>query len=57
MCRAIVGTLVQLGEGKISVSEIEAMLSPEEKRPCGMIAPAQGLTLWRVIYADSHERD
>jgi len=57
MCRAIVGTLVQLGEGKISVSEIKAMLSPNEKRPCSMIAPAQGLTLWGVIYADSHERD
>jgi tRNA pseudouridine38-40 synthase len=55
MCRAIVGTLVQIGEGKISVSEINAMLDPHDAKSCGMIAPAQGLTLWRVIYADPNE--
>lgn len=52
MCRAIVGTLVQLGEGKISVREIDQMLDPSESQSCGMIAPAHGLTLWKVDYPE-----
>ena len=50
MCRAIVGTLVQIGEGKISVSEIKVMLDPRDSKSCGMIAPAHGLSLWKVHY-------
>jgi tRNA pseudouridine38-40 synthase len=50
MCRRIVGTLVQVGEGKISPSDIAAMLHSPISSPGGLVAPAQGLILWRVRY-------
>lgn len=50
MCRRIVGTLVQVGEGKITSHRIPAMLTDPAHFPSGMIAPAQGLILWKVSY-------
>lgn len=51
MCRGIVGTLVQLGRGKFSESDIKAMLAARDRRAAGMTAPAHGLVLWKVFYA------
>jgi tRNA pseudouridine38-40 synthase len=50
MCRGIVGTLVQVGQGKIDASEIRRILAAKDRRVAGMTAPAQGLVLWRVFY-------
>ena len=50
MCRAIVGTLVQIGEGKHRAEEIDAMLLQENRAAAGMNAPAHGLVLWKVYY-------
>ena len=50
MCRGIVGTLVQVGQGKFPASEIKAMLAKRDRRVAGMTAPAQGLVLWKVFY-------
>ena len=50
MCRGIVGTLVQVGLGKISPSEISNILDKKDRRIAGMNAPAHGLVLWRVFY-------
>jgi tRNA pseudouridine38-40 synthase len=50
MCRGIVGTLVQVGEGKISSKEIAAILKHRDRRVAGMTAPACGLVLWKVYY-------
>jgi tRNA pseudouridine38-40 synthase len=50
MCRAIAGTLAQVGEGKLKPSDIRAILERRDRRFAGMTAPAHGLTLWRVIY-------
>jgi len=50
MCRGIVGTLVQVGLGRFSVSEVKAMLAQRDRRVAGMTAPAQGLVLWKVFY-------
>ena len=50
MCRAIVGTLIQVGEGKHHVEEIDAMLTEESRSAAGMNAPAHGLVLWKVYY-------
>jgi tRNA pseudouridine38-40 synthase len=50
MCRGIVGTLVQAGEGKFQVSGIKAMLAKRDRRVAGMTAPAKGLVLWKVFY-------
>ena len=50
MCRGIVGTLVQVGEGKITAGEIPAILAGRDRRIAGMTAPAHGLVLWKVFY-------
>ncbi|MDW8308344.1 MAG: tRNA pseudouridine(38-40) synthase TruA [Verrucomicrobiales bacterium] len=50
MCRAIVGTLVQVGLGKFPPTEIDAMLRRRDRRVAGMTAPAHGLVLWKVFY-------
>lgn len=50
MCRGIVGTLVQVGEGRIAPDEIAAILAGKDRRLAGMTAPAHGLVLSKVFY-------
>jgi tRNA pseudouridine38-40 synthase len=50
MCRGIVGTLIQVGQGKIDAASIPEILESEDRRKAGMNAPAHGLTLWKVFY-------
>ena len=50
MCRGIVGTLVQIGQGKFEPEAISEMLAHKDRRVAGMTAPAQGLVLWKVYY-------
>ncbi len=50
MCRGIVGTLAQVGQGKIAPEDIRAILRHKDRRAAGMTAPAHGLVLWRVYY-------
>ena len=50
MCRGIVGTLIQVGQGKIAVTEIKNILARRDRRVAGMTAPAHGLVLWKVFY-------
>ncbi len=50
MCRGIVGTLVQVGQGKIASEEIKRILAGKDRRLAGMTAPACGLVLWKVFY-------
>lgn len=50
MCRGIVGTLVQVGEGKFPSGEVRKMLAQKDRKVAGMNAPAHGLVLWKVFY-------
>ena len=50
MCRGIVGTLVQVGEGRLSAAAIRRILRAQDRRVAGMNAPACGLVLWKVLY-------
>jgi len=50
MCRGIVGTLVQVGEGRLSAAAIRRILKSEDRKDAGMNAPACGLVLWKVLY-------
>jgi tRNA pseudouridine38-40 synthase len=50
MCRGIVGTLVQVGQGKFAPEDVKSMLAARDRRLAGMTAPAQGLVLWKVFY-------
>ena len=50
MCRGIVGTLVQVGQGKLTQKEIRQIFRKRDRRVAGMNAPACGLTLVKVDY-------
>ncbi|HWD18488.1 MAG TPA: tRNA pseudouridine(38-40) synthase TruA [Verrucomicrobiae bacterium] len=50
MCRGMVGTLAQIGQGKIAAAEVKSILAQKDRRAAGMTAPAHGLTLWKVFY-------
>ena len=52
MCRSLVGTLVQVGQGKIAPEEMQDILARRDRRVGGMTAPAQGLVLWKVFYGN-----
>ncbi len=51
MVRIIVGTLVDVGSGRLDDAKIPAILAAKDRRLAGQTAPAQGLTLWQVHYA------
>jgi tRNA pseudouridine38-40 synthase len=50
MCRGIVGTLAQVGQGKIPPAAIRNILEKKDRGAAGMTAPAHGLVLWKVFY-------
>jgi tRNA pseudouridine38-40 synthase len=56
MCRGIVGTIVQAGQGKFRPEAIRTMLSARDRRQAGMTAPAHGLVLWKVFYKANVQR-
>ena len=57
MCRAIVGTLIQIGYGRYPADEIRMMLEQQDRRSAGMNAPAHGLVLWKVFYPSRQRAD
>jgi tRNA pseudouridine38-40 synthase len=50
MCRGIVGTLIQIGQGKFDGKDVPRLLACKDRRVAGMNAPAHGLVLWKVMY-------
>lgn len=50
MCRGIVGTLVRVGQGRMTFAELEILLENPASRTPGINAPAEGLVLWEVGY-------
>ncbi|MEI7723748.1 MAG: tRNA pseudouridine(38-40) synthase TruA [Bacteroidota bacterium] len=52
MVRAIVGTLLALGTGKISLEDLKAIIESKNRSNAGDSAPARGLTLHRIVYPE-----
>ena len=50
MVRNIVGTLVYAGMGKLSLEDVQNLLSQKDRRLAGITAPAHGLILHQVFY-------
>jgi tRNA pseudouridine38-40 synthase len=51
MVRSIVGTLVLVGSGQVSVEEFETILASKDRSQVRQVAPARGLCLMQVDYA------
>jgi tRNA pseudouridine38-40 synthase len=50
MVRALVGTLVSVGDGRLDARAVQEILVERDRRRTPQMAPAHGLTLERVIY-------
>jgi tRNA pseudouridine38-40 synthase len=53
MVRAIVGTLLEVGTGKINPDEFRAVIERKDRGEAGLSVPAQGLFLTDVEYPES----
>lgn len=50
MVRSLVGTLVNIGLGRLPPNEIKRLVSSAKRSPMVLVAPAQGLFLEKVTY-------
>lgn len=50
MVRAVVGTLVEVGRGRISLEQFERVLHDGTRSDAGESMPAHGLFLWQIDY-------
>ncbi len=53
MVRAVVGTLLEVGQGKMAVEEIHEVIKSEDRGKAGCSVPAHGLYLIKVDYPQS----
>lgn len=52
MVRAVVGTLLEVGQGKISIDEFRTIIAAKDRGVSGTSAPANGLFLCDIEYPD-----
>ena len=52
MVRAIVGTLIDVGLGKLSLEDVKAIIKSKDRSEAGVSVPAKGLYLTRVEYPE-----
>jgi tRNA pseudouridine38-40 synthase len=61
MVRNLVGTLVEVGRGKITLDVLRSLLTSGDRTKAGLTAPPHGLTLFKVEYGSTdkpiHECD
>ena len=50
MVRSIVGTLVEVGLGKLRAGDVRGILLERDRQAAGTVAPPHGLVLWEVGY-------
>ena len=53
MVRAIVGTLLEVGKGKLSVGSFREIIEQKDRGVAGASAPAKGLFLVDIEYPES----
>lgn len=55
MVRSLVGTMVDIGQGRLRPGEMMAILHRRDRAAAGRVAPPHGLSLWEVGFADEHD--
>ena len=50
MVRAIVGTLLEIGNGRIKINDLDRIIQSRDRRNAGYSVPAQGLFLEEIVY-------
>lgn len=50
MVRAIVGTLIDVGMGKLEVESIHSILAAKDRQEASLSVPGHGLFLWKIEY-------
>ncbi len=53
MVRAIVGTMINIGLGKMKVEELHSVIASKSRSEAGFSVPAHGLYLVRIMYPES----
>ncbi|MDR5589593.1 tRNA pseudouridine(38-40) synthase TruA [Christiangramia sp. SM2212] len=53
MVRAVVGTLIEIGQNKYPVSHMHDVIKSEDRGEAGTSVPAKGLYLTRIVYPDN----
>jgi tRNA pseudouridine38-40 synthase len=52
MVRSIVGTMIEIGRGKINLMELKEIIDGKDRRLAGFSVPAHGLELFAIEYID-----
>lgn len=52
MVRALVGTLLEVGTGKLDSNQFKQVIASKDRRKAGRAVPAHGLFLTKVVYPD-----
>lgn len=52
MVRAMLGTLLEVGQGRMSLEQLKLVLESGDRRKAGRAVPPEGLYLTRVLYPD-----
>ena len=50
MVRAIVGTLIEIGKGKLQIKDLDEIIQSRDSRNAGYSVPPQGLFLTEIKY-------
>jgi tRNA pseudouridine38-40 synthase len=50
MVRSVVGTLVDVGRGRLTAGDVSGIIRARDRQAAGQPAPPHGLTLWAVRY-------
>jgi tRNA pseudouridine38-40 synthase len=57
MVRSVVGTLVDVGSGRLHAGQLLGILAGRSRDAAGSLAPPQGLCLWEVAYPSEIETE
>ena len=50
MVRAIVGTLLEIGKGRVKINDLDRIIQSRDRRNAGYSVPAEGLFLVEIVY-------